>query len=97
MNKIFYLNEDGNDDMRNALDGSVQGKVHTFSKEKMAYLMKYYKQFVCEINLQSDLFANIQFPTLPHNFQMLMSELDFPSKAKININNSLMMKPQQID
>ena len=97
MNKIFYLNEDGNDDMRNTLNGSVQGKVHTFSKAQMAYLMKYYKQFVCEINLQSDLFANIQFPTLPHNFEMLMSELDFPSKAKVNINNSLFLKPQDID
>ena len=51
MNKIFYLNEDGNEDMRNTLNGSAQGKVHTFSKEQMAYLMKYYKQFVCEINL----------------------------------------------
>ena len=97
MNKIYYLNEDGNEDMKRTLNGSVQGKVHTFNKAQMEYLMMYYRRFVCQINLQSDLFANVQFPSLPDNFQMLMGEMDFPEKAKVNINNSLFMNPQQID
>lgn len=97
MNKIYYLNEDGNEDMKRTLNGSVQGKVHTFNKAQIEYLMMYYRRFVCQINLQSDLFANVQFPSLPDNFQMLMGEMDFPEKAKVNINNSLFMNPQQID
>ena len=97
MNQIFYLNEDGNDKMENTLNGSVQGKVHTLSDVQMSYLMKYYQNYVFQINLQTDLFANIQFPSLPTNFQMLMSELDYPATAKVNINNALMMNPQDID
>jgi len=60
-------------------------------------LLKGFRCHLLPIDLQTDLFSVISFPTLPYNFKMLMSDLDFPAKAKKNINNSLMMKPTQID
>ena len=50
-----------------------------------------------KLNLQTDLFSAISFPSLPYNFQMLMSDIDFPAKAKENPNGSLFMKPMEID
>ena len=35
-----------------------------------------------QLNLQTDLFSTISFPSLPHNFDMLMSKIDFPKKAE---------------
>ena len=50
-----------------------------------------------KLNLQTDLFSAISFPSLPYNFQMLMSDIDFPKKASKNPNGSLFMKPMEID
>ena len=60
-------------------------------------LLKSFRCHLLPIDLQTDLFSVISFPILPYNFKMLMSDLDFPAKAKKNVNNSLMMKPTQID
>ena len=50
-----------------------------------------------QLNLQTDLFSTISFPSLPHNFDMLMSKIDFPKKAEQNPNGMLFMNPQDID
>ena len=39
----------------------------------------------------------ITFPTLPYNFDMLMSDLDWPAKAMKNPNGTLFMHPGEID
>ena len=50
-----------------------------------------------KLNLQTDLFSAIAFPSLPYNFQMLMADINFPAKAKNNPNGSLFMRPMEID
>lgn len=49
------------------------------------------------IKMHTDPFDGIAFPSLPYNFQMLMSEIDWPKKAEKNPNGTLFAKPQEID
>lgn len=49
------------------------------------------------INLTINPLSNIVFPTLPYNFQMLMSDLEWPEKAMKNPNGTLFMHPGEID
>lgn len=83
--------------MQDTLSGSVDGDVHVADDMEEEYIQRYLKKYVFNIDLQTNLFAGIQFPSLPTNFQMLMSKMDFPEKAMDNINNSLFMDPADID
>lgn len=59
-----------------------------------------YMKNVCKmftLNIQSDYFANIQFPDLPECFNMCMKPFEMPEKAKININNSLPLEISTIN
>jgi len=47
--------------------------------------------------MQTDLYGTIQFPSLPTNFEMLMSKIPFPDKAQKNPNDALFVDPQKID
>ena len=97
-NEIYYLNEDqGTDNMVQATNKSVQGKVSAASKLEQDYIDQYLREYVFHIDLQNDLYGTIQFPTLPTNFQMLMSKMDFPQKAMENPNDALFMDPKKID
>lgn len=60
-------------------------------------ILKQINAKMIHVDLQSDLFDNITFPSLPKNFQMLMSNIDYPDKSKQNPNGTLFMKPQDID
>ena len=78
-NEIFYLNEDkGTDNMVKTVNQNVQGQVHAPKNLVKKYIERYWKHYVAQIDLNTDLFATIQFPTLPTNFQMLMTKMDFP-------------------
>lgn len=56
-------------------------------------ILKQINAKMIHVDLQSDLFDNITFPSLPKNFQMLMSNIDYPDKSKQNPNGTLFMKP----
>ncbi|MBO6272660.1 hypothetical protein J6O48_07750 [bacterium] len=43
--------------------------------------------------LDKSLFNSVKLPAVPTNYNMLMSDIDYPSKAKQNPNGSLFMKP----
>ena len=89
--EIYYLNED-TDEMNNAEE--------EFSEDTSledAYIVQYMKNYEWQINLQTDLYGTVQFPSLPTNFQMLMSKMDFPEKAQKNPNDTLFMDPAKID
>lgn len=43
--------------------------------------------------ISSNCYEKIMLPSLPTNFAMLMSNIDYPDKAKQNPNGSLFMKP----
>ena len=91
IDEIYYLNED-TDEMNNAEeDFSADTSLDA------AYIVKYMKDYVWQINLQTDLYGTVQFPSLPTNFQMLMSKMDFPEKAQKNPNDALFMDPAKID
>lgn len=44
-------------------------------------------------NPNTEIFKNIECPSIPTNYNMLMSDIDYPTKAKKNPNGSLFMKP----
>ena len=60
-------------------------------------LLKGFRCHLLPIDLQTDLFSVISFPTLPYNFKMMMTDIDFPEKSKKNPNGTLFMKPTMID
>ena len=60
-------------------------------------LLKGFRCHLLPIDLQTDLFSVISFPTLPYNFKMMMTDIDFPKKSKKNPNGTLFMKPTMID
>ena len=91
IDEIYYLNED-TDQMNNAED-----ELSANTSLDAAYIVKYMKDYVWQINLQTDLYGTVQFPSLPTNFQMLMSKMDFPEKAQKNPNDALFMDPAKID
>ena len=43
----------------------------------------------------AEVFQNLKLPALPTNYAMLMSNIDYPTKAKQNPNGSLFMKPTE--
>lgn len=51
---------------------------------------------LARIDLQSDLFKGITFPSLPHNFELFMSKIDWPTKSK-NPSGTLFTDPREID
>lgn len=109
MNKIYYLDEVEDalrrvfEDDDNELDSEESENDETYTKEtqvdrlEQAAIEDFYKNIVFHIDLQTDLFAGIQFPSLPRNFSMLMSKIPWPEKAKPNPNDSLLFDPQKID
>lgn len=72
-------------------------KEQNYDKFEKSYMENFFMSKVFKINLKTDLFANISFPNLPYNFKMMMSNIDYPSKAKKNPNGTLYMTPQDID
>ena len=89
--EIYYLNED-TDEMNNA-----EEEFSADTSLKYAYIANFMKDYVWKMNLQTDLYGTVQFPSLPTNFQMLMSKMDFPEKAQKNPNDALFMDPAKID
>lgn len=49
------------------------------------------------IQLHTDPFSTIAFPSLPYNFAMLMGDIDWPKKAAKNPNGTLFTSPKEID
>ena len=96
IDEIYYLNED-TDQMVDAEKKNVQGKLSAKTSLEDAYIAQYMKNYVWQIDLQTDLYGTVQFPSLPTNFQMLMSKMDFPEKAQKNPNDALFMDPAKID
>lgn len=47
------------------------------------------------IKITGTFFNRVILPTLPTNYLMLLSDIDFPEKAKKNPNGSLFMKPTE--
>ena len=94
--EIYYLNED-TDQMVDAEKKNVQGKLSAKTSLEDAYIAQYMKNYVWQIDLQTDLYGTVQFPSLPTNFEMLMSKMDFPEKAQKNPNDALFMNPARID
>lgn len=47
------------------------------------------------VKINTEYFNNLSLPGLPTNFSMLMSNIDFPTKANKNPNGSLFMKPTE--
>ena len=91
IDEIYYLNED-TDQMNNA-----EEEFSADTSLDAAYIVQYMKNYDWQINLQTDLYETVQFPSLPTNFQMLMSKMDFPEKAQKNPNDALFMDPAKID
>lgn len=48
-----------------------------------------------QFKISSDCYEKIMLPPLPTNFAMLMSNIDYPDKAKQNPNGSLFMQPSK--
>ncbi len=99
IDKIYYLNEqdDNTEEKNNKDEKNVRDNVYTSNKLEQKFINSYLTKYVFNIDLQNDLYATIQFPTLPAHFEMLMSKLDFPEKANKNPNDALFMDPQKID
>lgn len=53
------------------------------------------KNKLLPFELDKSLFKSVKLPAVPTNYNMLMSDIDYPSKAKQNPNGSLFMKPTQ--
>lgn len=58
------------------------------------YYIEQEVQNVFMLDLETDLFSNISFPTLPKNFVMQTSKIDYPEWANKNPNNSMLVDPQ---
>lgn len=95
---LFQLNEVDNQGIQDQMDDNIEGtlKVAT-EKQYKEIINKYYKKYVFDIDLQTDLFAAIQFPSLPRNYRFLISPFDWPKKAEENPNGSLFGDPNKID
>ena len=50
---------------------------------------------ILPVRPDADIFNNLKLPALPTNYKMLMSNIDYPTKAKQNPNGSLFMKPTE--
>lgn len=61
------------------------------------YYMEQEVQNVFMLDFETDLYSNISFPTLPKNFPMLMSKIDYPEWAKRNPNDSMFTDPQEMN
>lgn len=96
IDEIYYLNED-TDQMVDAENKTVQGKVSAASVIEREYIKRYLTNYVFQVDMQTDLYGTIQFPSLPTNFEMLMSKIPFPDKAQKNPNDALFVDPQKID
>ena len=90
IDEIYYLNEDTD-------ENNAEEKLSADTSLDAAYIVQYMKNYDWQINLQTDLYGTVQFPSLPTNFQMLMSKMDFPEKAQKNPNDALFMDPAKID
>lgn len=53
------------------------------------------KNKLLPFELDKSLFNSVKLPAVPTNYNMLMSDIDYPSKAHKNPNGSLFMKPTQ--
>ena len=89
----MYITEDN---LKNELNAASDGKVSIVDQQKAA-LLKDIAQKIVGIDLQNSIFSTLQFPSLPRNWQFLMSPIDWPKKAMTNPNNSLFMDPKDID
>lgn len=94
---LFQLNEVKNKKIQSQLDDNMQGTVKVAKKQAIDIINDYYKNYVFEIDLQTDLFSGIQFPSLPRNYKFLISPFDWPKKAEENPNGSLFGDPSKID
>ena len=92
MNKIYYM-----DEVEETLKRVFEAKKTEVDQLEEAAIEDFYKNVVFHIDLQTDLFAGIQFPSLPGNFSMLMSKIPWPEKAHQNPNDALFFDPQKID
>ena len=83
-------------DLENELNQASDANVSVINAQKAEMLAKIAGK-VFEINIQNSIFKSIQFPSLPRNWQFIMSKIDWPEKAMKNPNGSLFMDPQKID
>ena len=56
--EIYYLNED-TDEMINAEEKNVQGKLSAKTSLEDAYIAQYMKNYVWQIDLQTDLYGTV--------------------------------------
>jgi hypothetical protein len=68
----------------NSLSGTME---HTFIQDA--------DYAALPIKPDEEIYKNLKLPSLPTNYKMLMSNIDYPTKAKKNPNGSLFMKPTQ--
>lgn len=64
---------------------------------RSSYLEQFRGSKLFKLNLQNDLWTSIVFPNLPYNFEMMMSDIEWPKKAGKNPNGTLFTSPQEID
>ena len=83
-------------DLENELNQASDATVSVINAQKAEMLAKIAGK-VFEINIQNSIFKSIQFPSLPRNWQFIISKIDWPEKAMKNPNGSLFMDPQKID
>ena len=83
-------------DLQQELDQQSDSKVRMYDRQKA---MQYAEigAHILQINLQSPIFSSIQFPSLPRNWDFVMSKIEWPEKAMINPNGTLAMNPKDID
>ena len=89
----MYITEDN---LKSELNAASDGKVTLVDKQKAA-LLKDIAQKIVGIDLQNSIFSTLQFPSLPRNWQFIMSPVAWPKKAMTNPNGSLFMDPKVID
>ena len=89
----MYITEDN---LKSELNAASDGKVTLVDKQKAA-LLKDIAQKIVGIDLQNSIFSTLQFPSLPRNWQFMMSPVAWPKKAMTNPNGSLFMDPKVID
>ena len=72
-------------------------KVVNVDNIRASYLEQFKGSKLFKLNLQNDLWTSIVFPNLPYNFEMMMSDIEWPKKAGKNPNGTLFTSPQEID
>lgn len=89
----MYITEQ---DLKRELNQASDANVEILNRQQIRALAEI-GAHIFDLNLQNAIFSTIQFPSLPRNFSMLMSKVEWPEKSWLNPNNSLGFNPQAID